>query len=136
MSVEYGNLSDCSYFYRRFIARIEPLRELTRKNAIFQWTPACEAAMDRLKKKLTTAPILAFPFFDREFTVETDASISGLGAVKQDDAKLHPVAYASRSLSTAERNYIQRYRSQDSCCCLGIDSVSPLSTSKDSQLLW
>ena len=105
MSVEYGNLSDCSYFYRRFIARIEPLRELTRKNAIFQWTPACEAAMDRLKKKLTTAPILAFPFFDREFTVETDASISGLGAVKQDDAKLHPVAYASRSLSTAERNY-------------------------------
>ena len=40
--------------------------------------------------------------------METDASISGLGAVlsqTQGDAKLHPVAYASRSLSTAERNY-------------------------------
>ena len=99
-------------YYRRFIknfSRIsEPLRELTRKNATFQWTPACGAAMTLLKEKLTTAPVLAFPAFDRDFTVETDASISGIGAVlsqRQDDGKLHPVAYASRSLSSAERNY-------------------------------
>ena len=52
--------------------------------------------------------MLAYPSFDKPFMVETDASISGLGAVLsqvQEDKKLHPVAYASRSLSNDERNY-------------------------------
>ena len=65
-------------------------------------------AMNVLKEKLTTAPVLAYPSFGKPYTVETDASISGLGAVLsqiQVDKKLHPVAYASRSLSPAERNY-------------------------------
>ena len=99
-------------YYRRFIKNFsqisEPLWELTRKNATYEWTPACEIAMTQLKEKLTTAPVLAFPAFDRDFTVETDASISGIGAVlslRQEDGKLHPVAYASHSLSSAERNY-------------------------------
>ena len=99
-------------YYRRFIdgfSKIaEPLRELTRKNTDFQWTKACDEAMTRLKNRLTTAPVLAYPSFDKPYTVETDASISGLGAVlmqMQDDSKLHPVAYASRSLTAAERNY-------------------------------
>ena len=99
-------------YYRLFIknfAKIaEPLRELTQKNVAFHWTDSREAAMTTLEEKLTTAPVLAFPSFDRPFTVETDASISGVGAVLmqyQEDQKLHPVAYASRSLSAAERNY-------------------------------
>ena len=40
--------------------------------------------------------------------METDASIEGLGAIlsqKKLDGKLHPVAYASRSTSSAERHY-------------------------------
>ena len=101
-----------SSYYRRFIrnfSRIaEPLRELTRKDTPFLWTQSCKEAMCQLKEKLTTAPVLAYPSFDKPFTVETDASISGIGAVLsqvQEDAKLHPVAYASRSLSSAERNY-------------------------------
>lgn len=63
--------------------------------------------MTTLKEKLTSAPVLVFPSFDRPFTVETDASISGIGAVlsqPQEDQKLHPVAYVSRALSPAERN--------------------------------
>jgi hypothetical protein len=99
-------------YYRRFVGNFtkiaEPLRELTRNDATFQWTESCTAAMDTLKEKLTSALVLAFPSFDRPFTVETDASISGIGAVlmqTQEDQKLHPVAYASRSLSAAERNY-------------------------------
>ena len=55
-----------------------------------------------------TPPVLAFPNFTKSFVLYTDASIEGLGAVleqEQEDGRLHPVAYASRSLSKAERNY-------------------------------
>ena len=64
--------------------------------------------MKELQARLTSAPVLAYPSFGKPYTVETDASISGFGAVllqRQPDEKLHPVPYASRSLSAAERNY-------------------------------
>ena len=57
---------------------------------------------------LVTSPVLAYPDFNRPFTLHTDASGAGLGAVlEQEDGEgqLHPVAYASRTLSKHERNY-------------------------------
>ena len=84
-------------YYRRFVDRFTkiaaPLRELTRNNATFHWTGACEEAMTILKEKLTCAPVLAYPSFDKPFTVETDVCIYGLGAVlqqMQDDSRLQP----------------------------------------------
>ena len=68
----------------------------------------CQVAFEGLKAKLTEAPILVYPNFDEDFVLETDACIRGLGAVLsqyQRDGHLCPVAYASRSLSHAERNY-------------------------------
>ena len=101
-----------SSYYRRFIPQFskvaQPLHLLTRKGAEYQWSPACQAAFEALKQKLAEAPVLAYPSFDRDFVLETDASIQGIGAVLsqlQDDDKLHPVAYASRVLSPQERNY-------------------------------
>ena len=98
--------------YRHFVpnyARIAfPLHTLTRKGALFQWTADCEIAYESLKTKLVTAPLLCYPDFSRDFTLETDASRQGLGAILsqyQDDYKLHPVAYASRSISPTEANY-------------------------------
>ena len=48
------------------------------------------------------------PDFCKDFVLETDASIRGLGAVlsqTQSDGKLHPIAFASRALSPLEKNY-------------------------------
>ena len=83
---------------------------LTCKDVLFQWTPQCQAAFDQLKISLVSAPVLAYPCFGNgvEFILETDASTSGLGAVlsqKQQDGRLHPLAYASRKLQAAEKNY-------------------------------
>ena len=99
-------------FYRRFLsgfAKIaNPLHGLTTKNAPFDWTPKCETAFTTLKSKLITPPVLAYPNFEKDFTLETDASILDLGAVLaqlQEDSKSHPVAYASHALNRSEKNY-------------------------------
>ena len=101
----------CS-FYRRFIpgfAKIaKPLHQLTRVGIPFSWTVERQRAFVMLKKKLCEAPVLAYPSFDKDFVLETDASTDGIGAVlsqRQEDSCMHPVAFASRSLSPAERNY-------------------------------
>ena len=44
----------------------------------FQWTSQCQIAFDHLKQYLTTAPVLAFP---ETFTLDTDASDTGIGAM-------------------------------------------------------
>ena len=101
----------CSY-YRRFVplfAKIaRALHHLTKKGEVFRWTGDCQQSFDTMKKLLTSAPVLAYPSFERGFILETDACISGIGAVLsqlQLDELLHPVAYASRALSQAECRY-------------------------------
>ena len=77
-------LGMCAY-YRRFIPYFSgiarPLHNLTRKGADFVWTEECETAFRELKERLTAAPVLAYPCFQKPFILETDASGSGLGAV-------------------------------------------------------
>lgn len=101
-----------SSYYRRFIPKFakvaQPLHRLTKKDTAFEWDAACQEAFETLKRKLTKAPVLAYPSFDKDFALETDASIQGIGAVlsqQQSDGRLHPVAYASRALSPAESRY-------------------------------
>ncbi|KAJ8000169.1 hypothetical protein DPEC_G00202050 [Dallia pectoralis] len=71
-----------------------------------QWSLACQSAFEKLKEALQNAPILAYANFDQPFLVYTDASLEGLGAVlsQVQDGKERVIAYASRSLSTTERN--------------------------------
>ena len=68
----------------------------------------CQDSFNCLKKKLVEGPVLVYPDFTKDFVLETDASIQGLGAILsqvQEDGKCHPVSYASRALSPQERNY-------------------------------
>ena len=63
-------------------ARIaSPLHKLTKKEVPFKWTTDRQTVFDQLKSKLVEAPVLVYPDFDKEFTLETDASIQGLGAI-------------------------------------------------------
>ena len=57
---------------------------------------------------MTTAPILSYPNFNKPFILSTDVSTSRLGAVlsqKDEEGKEHPIWFASRTLSPAEKNY-------------------------------
>jgi hypothetical protein len=72
-------------YYRRFIegfAKIaSPLTKLTRKAVRFVWSSSCEDSFQELKKRLTTAPVLALPDSLGGFVVYSDASLIGLGCV-------------------------------------------------------
>ena len=73
----------------------------------FEWTIEHQEAFDALKEALCTAPVLGYPNFTREFILETDASLKGLGTVlsqQQKDGSIRVIAYASRSLCPSERS--------------------------------
>ncbi|KAK3740332.1 hypothetical protein QZH41_000887 [Actinostola sp. cb2023] len=100
----------CSY-YRRFIKGFadiaRPLHRLTEKGREFVWTSECDVAFNQLKTTLSTAPVLAYPTSKDPFILDTDASNIGLGAVlsQVQDGEEKVIAYYSKSLSKAERNY-------------------------------
>ena len=65
-------------YYRRFVEDFatiaEPLHNLTKKYARFQWTSKCQEAFDGLKQRLTTTPVLGYPLDEGNMILDTDAS--------------------------------------------------------------
>ena len=98
-------------YYRRFIqhfaAKAAPLTQLTRKSQRWQWTTQHDAAFHSLKTAMTSAPVLITADPSLPYQLYTDASQEGTGAVLlQDQGRgLQPVAYHSKALTAAERNY-------------------------------
>ena len=86
-----------------------PLSDLTRKgqpNKV-EWSEAQEKAYQTIKSYLTCEPILRLSDPAKTYFLRTDASNNGIGAVlmQRHGEKLFPVCYASKKLSSAERNY-------------------------------
>jgi hypothetical protein len=74
----------------------------------FRWTPKAELIFLELKNRFTSAPILADFSPQNKVIVETDVSDFTLGAVlsqRDNENRLHPVAFQSRKFSPAEINY-------------------------------
>jgi len=75
----------------------------------FVWTSETQKAFDELKSKFSSDSVLSYPNRDLPFLVETDSSNFAIGAilsyVSQKDNKIHPIAFFSRSLTDAEKNY-------------------------------
>lgn len=87
-------------YYRRFIrsyANIAaPLTDLLKKDS-FKWNTFAASAFLKLKEVMTSAPVLAIPNFQLPFTLETDASGIGIGAVLSQNN--HLIGYFSKKLS-------------------------------------
>ena len=73
----------------------------------FVWASEHQKAFNALKLALTIAPVLGYSNFNREFILETDTSLRGLGAVLSqvdDTGKVHVIAYTSQTLTPSEQS--------------------------------
>ncbi|KAI3655544.1 hypothetical protein MP638_007198, partial [Amoeboaphelidium occidentale] len=99
-------------FYRRLIPQFatltQPLTDLLRKDSQFLWQEQQENAFKLLKESFREDLLLLHPQDHKPFIVETDSSDYGIGGVLSqfdDQNVLRPVAFYSRQLNSAERNY-------------------------------
>lgn len=103
-------LSLASYF-RRFQKNLSekcaPMTEMLQKGVKFVWTEERNKAFEEVKSCLISPPILSVPDFDLPFEVHSDASLGSVaGALMQQvNGEAKVIAYTSRMLNKAERNY-------------------------------
>jgi hypothetical protein len=94
-------------FYRDMYPKrshiLAPLTNLTGKKGIIPWTTDCQHAFDQIKALLAQEAFLQYPDHNLPFEIYADASDLQLGAAIFQNNK--PVAFFSRKLNSAQRNY-------------------------------
>jgi hypothetical protein len=93
-------------YYRRFIKDFskiaKPMTKLLEKNKAFEWTKECQASFKKLKKRLTSSPVLVLPDLTKKFDIYCDASRQALGCVLMQEGQV--VCYVSCQLRKHEEN--------------------------------
>ena len=90
-------------YYRRHVRNFAEiaklLTSLTKKETPFDWTQECQQAFQKLKKILSTEPLLVYPNFTQPFIVACDTSTKAVDAVllQLRDGEERPIIYCSSS---------------------------------------
>ena len=106
-------------YYRKFVPRFadisRPLTSLTKKDAKFEWTSACQKSFELLKEALCGEPVLKYADTSKPYTLYTDASkYSWAGVLTQPHAMTvdgkstttdHPVAFVSGLFRGSQLNW-------------------------------
>jgi hypothetical protein len=98
-------------FYQQFIKNFSiiaaPLNQLKGKDKEWNWGEEQQKAFDKIKTAIISKLVLVLPRDEGKFKVETDASNFGIGAIlsQQQNGFWHPIAFMSKTLTKAERNY-------------------------------
>jgi hypothetical protein len=109
-------------YYRRFVKNYgllaKPLTRLLQKQQGFAWSEEAQIAFENLKQAMASTPVLALPRFDLPFTVETDASDIGLGAVLMQQGR--PIAFISKALGEKNK-HLSIYEKEFLALILAVD---------------
>lgn len=100
-----GMVTYLSKFIKNLSLKVTSLRELTKKNAIWQWTEKEQLEFDEIISSLSSLPTLKYYDMNKPLIVECDASSMGLGAALYQNNEV--VAFASRTLTSTEKRYAQ-----------------------------
>lgn len=119
MAMGCTNLQTSSFlglvnYYRRFLPNLSaiegPLNELLQGEKTWEWTDACDESFRKVKELITSEQVLCHYDTKQPVKLACDASPYGLGCVLShimDDGTERPIAFASRSLTKAEKGYSQ-----------------------------
>ena len=101
-------------YYGKFISALStithPLNQLLCHQTKWQWSQECEKSFQKLKDQLSSDQVLAHYNYTLPVRLACDASQYGVGAVishLMPDGTERPIAYGSRTLTKAEKNYAQ-----------------------------
>ena len=92
-------------FIENYSEKTAILRELLKKDVVWEWTQMHQQAFEKLKQDIISAPVLKFFDPRKEVVLSVDASKSGLGATCLQEEQ--PIAFASRALTECETRYAQ-----------------------------
>ena len=97
-------------FVPNLAEKSKPLKDLLQKDVSWSWGKDQQNTFSSLKMDLASPETLALYSLEQETVDSADSSSYGLRAVflqQQENSKLQPVAYASRSLTETEQRYAQ-----------------------------
>ncbi|XP_026687880.1 uncharacterized protein K02A2.6-like [Diaphorina citri] len=101
-------------YYNKFTPNLAstlyPLNSLLKKDKKYCWTKDCEESFEKIKSQISSENVLVHFSADLPLLLATDASPFGLGAClshRFPDGSERPISFASRSLTSAEKNYSQ-----------------------------
>ena len=101
-------------YYAKFLPNLSttlhPLNALLQKGIAWKWTTACNQAFECVKQQIASDRVLTHFNPKLPLRLASDASPYGIGAVMSHimpNGEERPIAFASRTLSAAERNYTQ-----------------------------
>ena len=102
------------HYYGKFIPNLatvlHPLNDLLQAGHQWHWSTECDEAFVRAKEKLMSATVLAHYNPDLPVLLAGDASAYGVGSVISHvfpNGEGRPIAFASRTLTSSEKNYSQ-----------------------------
>ena len=118
-------------YYGKFLpqlaTQLAPLYRLLNKKVRWEWTNSHQKAFQKSKELLTSDSLLTYYNPNLPLVLACDASNYGVGAVLAHilpDQSERPIAYASRTLNAAERNYSQ-IEKEGLSCVFGVKKFYP-----------
>lgn len=100
-----GVLNYLRKFIPNYAEMTKSLRELLKKNLVFEWNQNHTNEFNKIKDVLSTQPVLGNFDSNKAICIQTDASKDGIGCCLLQEKR--PIYHASRSLTDCEKRYAQ-----------------------------